>query len=240
MITYTIKVANLPIGITNIYGECKAFCVDFLTDERPVFYISTSQEDIELERPIYEAVNGKCGNDGIIETFVVYRKISECIVDRGAFMLHGAAIAVNGYAYIFTGHSGVGKSTHIKKWLCRLSNAIEINGDKPYIITGNVPMVCGSPWAGKERLYTNTIYPLKAIILLNRAEENKMDKVPLISLYPELCQQVILSDNTDRTKKTLQMLGSLGSKALFYRFHINNFKDDCFDIAYHTLVGEKA
>lgn len=238
MITYTIKIANCAIQINNIYPDCKAFCSDFITDDKPDYYIYTSQDDIDRERAFYESINGKCDSDGIVEIQVVYRKVSESIVDYGAFMMHGASIAVNGYGYIFTGHSGVGKSTHIKKWLLNVPNTIEINGDKPFIIPEEEPIVCGSPWAGKERFYTNDMVPLKAVILLQRAEENTIEQVSLADIYPQLCQQIILSNNIDRTKKTLQMLGSMKNKVSFYKFHMNNFRDNCLDTAYHALVGE--
>ena len=239
MITYTIKIADCAIKISNVYSRCKTFCSEFITDEQPIIVISTCQDDIERERALYEKINGKCEDAGIIEIYVVFKKVSEMLVDHGTFMMHGAAIAVNGNAYIFTGHSGVGKSTHIKKWLLNVPDAIEINGDKPYIISGKIPVVCGSPWAGKERFYTNTAFPLKAVVLLERSDNNVMEKVPLVDVFPELCQQIIRTDDRARTRKVLQMLGSIGSKASFYRFYINNFKEDCFNIAYKTLIGDK-
>lgn len=239
MITYTIKIADCAIQITNIYDKCKTFCSEFISDDQPIISVSTSQDDIEKERAPYEKINGKCEDDGIIEIHVVFKKVSESLIDHGTFLMHGAAIAVNRNAYIFTGHSGVGKSTHIKKWLLNAPDSIEINGDKPYIITGDVPMVCGSPWAGKERFYTNTLFPLKAVVLLNRSDNNAIEKVPLVDIFPQLCQQIIRTDDRARTGKVLQMLGSIGSKVSFYRFYINNFKEDCFDVAYKTLIGDK-
>lgn len=240
MIIYTIKIAGCAIQITNVYDKCKTFCSEFITDDQPIISISTSQNDIEQERASYEKTNGKCEDDGTIEVYVVFKKVSAALIDNGAFLMHGAAIAVDGNGYIFTGHSGVGKSTHIKKWLLKATNSIEINGDKPYIITGDdVPIVCGSPWAGKERFYTNTAFPLKAVILLSRSANNTMEKVSLVDIFPELCQQIIRTDDRTKTKKVLQMLASIGSKVSFYRFYINNYKEDCFDIAYKTLIGDK-
>lgn len=236
MIVYKIKIANVVIQIQNIYEHCRLFCKDFITDERPVLFLETKLDDINQERYSYEKINGTCRDDGLIETQVVFRKISESIVDYGAFMMHGAAIAFNNEAYIFTGFSGIGKTTHIKKWLRNVPDIQEINGDKPFIIPEDKPLVCGSPWAGKERLYTNSIIPLKAIILLNRAENNSIERKPMIDLFPALCQQIIRTNNVDRTKKTLQMLGSIESKVSFYSFHINNFKEDCFEVAYNALV----
>ena len=239
MSIFRIKIADCVILIDSLYSQCQDFCRDFLTEDEPNFSIVSTQGDIDSERASYEAINGKYGSDGIIEIQVISRKISEKIVDFGAFMMHGAAISVNNYAYIFTGHSGIGKTTHILKWLMNVPNAQEINGDKPFIIPGKMPMACSSPWAGKEKMYRNSVFPLKAIVLLQRAEDNEIKKVPLIDVFPELCQQIVRTDDIERTRKTLQMLKSLEPTVSFYRFNINNFKDDCFDVAYNALVGKQ-
>ena len=48
-------------------------------------------------------------------------------------MLHASAVAVDGYAYLFSAPCRMGKSTHTKNWqeLLGKENAVIINDDKP-------------------------------------------------------------------------------------------------------------
>ena len=118
-----------------------------------------------------------------------------------------------------------------------------MNGDKPFIIVrqaGELPLACGSPWAGKENLQTNAMVPLKSIVLLERAEENRMERVSFGQAFPFLLQQVYHPENEEKMRKTLRLMQRMSSAVSFWRFQCNNFKDDCFDVAYNALVKGQA
>ena len=144
---------------------------------------------------------------------------------------------------MFTALSGTGKTTHVQKWLDHIDRAYMVNGDKPFVIvrkSGEAPLVCGSPWAGKEHLQTNTIVPLKSIVLLERAEENHIERVSFAKAFPLLYQQVYQPDDEEKARKTLRLMQELGSSVQSWRFQCNNFKDDCFEVAYNALVKGQA
>lgn len=104
--------------------------------------------------------------------------LSTKLIDYGAFLMHGVAVAYDNRAYIFSAKSGTEKSTHALQWIKHLPEALIINGDKPIIATntdGRPTMACGSPWGGKENYYTNTMVPLKSIVMMERAEENQIE-----------------------------------------------------------------
>ena len=53
--------------------------------------------------------------------------------------MHGAVVAIDNKAYMFTANSGVGKTTRAKLWLNEYPDSIIVNGDKPLIkITENI------------------------------------------------------------------------------------------------------
>lgn len=240
MSVFNIKVAGIVIGIETVHVLPYALSRQFITDEKPDFSIISTQEDIDAEKPLYEAENGLTVSwDGAVEVTVVLRKVAESILDYGAFVIHGSAIAVGNEAFLFTANSGVGKTTHTLKWLDKVHGAYVVNGDKPLILAGNVPMICGSPWAGKEGMYTNRMVPLKAIVSLERSEENVIRRIPFVDAFPVLYQQTHRPADMEQMKKLLSLLRMLDGKTEFYHFKMNNFKDDCLQVAYEALTGKK-
>lgn len=238
MYSFTIKIADINIGIETIHVRPLAICRDYIIkeSESPEILIRIKQEDIDLDRTEYISARGYCEKwDGYLEVYTVLKKVADSLIDYGAFLLHGAAICVDNGAIVFVGNSGIGKTTHIKKWLTQLPDAYVINGDKPFIKTGDTPMVCGSPWAGKENMYRNTMIPLKAIVIMERNEENKIQRISFANAFIDLFQQIYRPDNADKMNATLNLLKSLDDCVHFYRYQFNNYKQDCFDIAYDTL-----
>ncbi len=100
-------------------------------------------------------------------------------------------------------------------------------------------MACGSPWGGKENYYINTMVPLKSIILMERAEDNCIEQISFAEAFPALLSQVFHPDDEDKTRKTLRLMQRLHPSVSFWRFRFNNYKDDCFDVAYNALVGKR-
>lgn len=235
---FSIKIAGIVIGIDTLSTGTYAYCLRYLSDESPKIRVSITEEEIEqeIER------NKKSGyyiNEIYLESIAIYRKIAEALLEYNAFLIHGAAIAHNEDGFIFTAASGTGKTTHIKQWLEKDINAYVINGDKPLIkLTENEAIVCGTPWNGKERMGTNKMVPLKAIVILERSAENHIEELHFGKAYQYLLQHVHRPADPIRMKKTLDLLAQLYGKVRVFKFYINNFREDCFKVAYEALVSE--
>ena len=96
-----------------------------------------------------------------------------------AIMLHSSCIMYKGKAYMFTAHSGTGKSTHTGLWKQVFGDEVTyINDDKPLLrkIDG-IWTAFGNPWSGKTDLNTNCSAPVGAIVFLNRGEKNTIRKL---------------------------------------------------------------
>lgn len=94
-------------------------------------------------------------------------------------MLHSSAIEKDGMAYLFSGPSGVGKSTHTGIWQKIYGESAKIfNDDKPALrrIDGKW-YAYGTPWCGKDGINRNRKVPLAGICFLNQAEENKIRRL---------------------------------------------------------------
>ena len=238
---FTIRVANTNIGIAAEFGRAYRAFRDFIVDEKPDFSVQCSEDDFVREAAEIESVyHINAPSDVQLEVFILLRKISDCLLANHVFLIHGASIALDGQTYLFTAPSGTGKTTHILKWLEHCPEAFVVNGDKPFILAppdGFQPLVCGSPWAGKENMYTNTMVPLKSIILMERAENNHIEQISFADAFPNLLQQVHRPDDPKKMRTTLQLMQRLSPAVNFWRFQCNNFKDDCFQVAYSALHG---
>lgn len=167
----TIKIAELPIGIENRFEYTKDMSLDYLTDDKPIFTVTPTEEDIKRERSLGESDF----SDEYFERLVAYRHIAEVMPAYDGFLFHGSVIELSGKAYIFTANSGVGKTTHTRLWLSEFPNDVSIiNGDKPIIrFIDGIPCACGTPWQGKENYGKNVIKPIGGVAFLSRGTENR-------------------------------------------------------------------
>ena len=233
MRTFHIQTAGLVACVCTEYRPSASLYKDFRTDKPADFSITLTDDDFNFS---YAAAYGKVSIIGS----EMLRKISDALIDFDVILFHGAAIAIAGQVYLFAAPSGTGKTTHIKQWLKCCADAFVVNGDKPFIRFNDdntPPLVCGSPWAGKENMYTNTMLPLRSIILMDRAEDNHIEQIPFAKAFPGLLQQVYLPADEEKKRKTLQLMQRFNPAVSFWRFQCNNFKEDCFEVAYKALVG---
>ncbi len=242
MNTISIKISDTVIKFISPYRIASGFFKSFFTEQSDDVTIVLDETD---EKVLYEMIDeqtGTIGWEGTLGIDRILRRLSTELIDRGLILLHGAAISVNGLGYVFAGMSGVGKTTHMLKWLSHFPDAYVVNGDKPFIqfsYEGSKPLACGSPWAGKENYCSNTTVPITAIVLMERAEENHIEQISFLQAFPFLLQQVYRPDDEEKMRKTLRLMQQLNGSVSFWRFKCNNFKDDCFDVAYSALVRDQ-
>ncbi len=87
---------------------------------------------------------------------------------RGMFAMHSASILYKGKLWLFSGRSGIGKSTHTSLWN-RLYGTPVANGDLNLItISKGAALVHGIPWCGTSNLCDTNTWPLGGIVLLSR------------------------------------------------------------------------
>lgn len=229
MSEFTISLAGKAIEVVSLYSYVEEYCKDYISSQKPDFSIIISQKDIDYEREksakenIKESIPVINYSDEYLETLSVYRKVCERLIEDEIILFHGSVIAVDGQGYLFTAKSGTGKSTHTRLWREYLGErAVMINDDKPLLkLTDTGVVVYGTAWDGKHRLSTNTNVPLKAICILERAEENHIDKITAKLAYNMLVQQIYKPKNPSKLMKTLELIDKLTDKISLYRLGCN-------------------
>ena len=112
---------------------------------------------------------------------------------QGFFAIHSASILYQDQVWLFSGHSGMGKSTHTNLWKEQFGTEI-INGDLNLIGWSNSeqtnigqsvdkpgskghPIVYGMPWCGTSGIASTKSYPLGGIVLLGRSDNDHFESL---------------------------------------------------------------
>ncbi|MBR0218759.1 MAG: hypothetical protein IJQ33_06135 [Clostridia bacterium] len=225
---FTVSLAGVTVGVESQYDEVYELCEPYLCQGAADFSVGVQPGDIAFERKksvraaVLEGLGQTDFPDSYLETLAVYRKIAVGMLRYDTFLMHGSAVCVDGEAYLFTAASGTGKTTHTRLWLSQIPGAFVVNGDKPLIrLRGDRAEVCGTPWAGKEGMQTNTVVPLRAICLLARGKENRIEETTFRDLYPVLFQQSYRPTEKAAMEKTMELVKRLGESVKLYRLQCN-------------------
>lgn len=224
---FKIILAGIKIEVECRNSSDFAFCKNYLSAfDSPDFVVRASLDEIKkAEKELADRFSiTDFANKEIrgIENQIIYRKIVEQSINYNTLLVHGSVVAMSGNGYMFTAPSGVGKTTRTRIFRNIYPDSIVVNGDKPLIkITSTQAIACGTPWCGKEGWNSNTMVPLRAIFLLERADEGENSSIEEVSIgraFPALLQQTYRPDAPDLMKKTLFLLKSLENKVKIYRF----------------------
>lgn len=141
-------------------------------------YLSTLENEPEII--IYENDYNPARWPGMDSQFLEYVESGLMfythLLKFNGLMLHASAVELDGKAYLFSGPSGTGKSTHTRIWQQTFGPAAQVfNDDKPALrrLDGKW-YAYGTPWCGKDGINQNKKVPLAGICFLKQAAENRI------------------------------------------------------------------
>lgn len=232
MITDRYEFAGKTVEVNSLHEAVHRYCAAYRTDAPADFSVTISQEDIEYERAREETPGHA---DAYLEELAVYRKVSEKMPYYDTILFHGSVIAVDGAAYVFTAKSGTGKSTHTALWRRLFGDrAVMVNDDKPLLHVGDVVTAYGTPYDGKHKLSNKIAVPVKAVCILERAEENSIVKITRSEAYPMLVQQAYRPADIAAMQKTLSLIDKMADSVELYRLGCN-MDPDAARVAYEGM-----
>ena len=107
------------------------------------------------------------------QTVLEAASLFDILADAGMLVLHSAYIVTRqGQGILFSGPSGIGKSTQAALWQ-RYAGAEIINGDRA-LVRPQGRTVSGVFYAGTSGICRNVTAPLQAVILLEQGAENRI------------------------------------------------------------------
>lgn len=225
-VCFTTALAGLLFDVSCIYENTKQLCADYLTEKQitPDAEITIAPETLCAEQKLLR-VKGDPGaeKNQIVEAYALCRKISEYLPTRDRVLFHGSCLACDGQGVLFTAKSGTGKSTHARLWREKFGDrVVMVNDDKPFLhITPEGTTAYGTPWRGKHKLGSNISAPLRAICIVCRGNENRVEMVSPREAFPTLLQQTYSPEGPENLRKTLALVERLSRTVPVYRLYCN-------------------
>ena len=157
--------------------------------------------------------------------------------DFEGLYLHASSVVVAGKAYLFSGNSGAGKSTHTRLWQQIFgADARVINDDKPVLRRMDGRWIAyGTPWCGKDGININESAPVAGICFLKKGQKNEIRRLTKREAMERILAQTIRRfPDTKRLDKLLSLLEQLLTEIPVYELE-NLPEPDAARLSYETM-----
>ena len=197
------KIADLIVEYTAKYDDLKLLSEQFVYNGERETDSTLSVNDNQLENMLSRSAEGT--TIGGIENLAMSSEFNRAAIKYGVMLVHSSALVYDGGAYLFSADSGVGKSTHTRLWLKAFGNKVHImNDDKPVVrLYDDHAQAFGTPFDGGSGIALNENYPLKAIIFVERGEENSVRMPESKEIIQKLYFQTARMVNRETAEKML-------------------------------------
>lgn len=136
--------------------------------------------------------------------------------DRAIF--HSSCVETADGAILFSGVSGIGKSTQAALWE-QYAGATVKNGDRNLLhIQNDAAVVCGLPYAGTSGICNRFLLPIRAIVFLGQAKSNALTRLqPREAMKHILSQLPVPKWNAAAIGKAMDLAAQLASRVSVYK-----------------------
>lgn len=135
--------------------------------------------------------------------------VPQLLMEQDTFILHASFILCEGQAILFSGPSGIGKSTQADLW-CRYRNARLVNGDRVLLMPGTDNCLVASHYlSGTSGVCENAVAPLNAIVFLGQSPDNRVREMRPVELFRTVISQL---DYDVRSREQIEMVTSMVEK----------------------------
>lgn len=190
------RIADLLIEIPDAGGMAPR-CREYLTEEK-------GSADIIIRADLYKPDRFPYQDENMLAYMESCHQFCSKLLGFEGLYLHSSAIEWEGKAYLFSGPSGMGKSTHTRLWQSIYPDAQVFNDDKPALrCMDGKWFAYGTPWCGKDGININMKVPLGGICFLCRGDTNSIRRLSPLEATARIISQ------TTRRFKTEQRLDLL-------------------------------
>ena len=224
-----IRVADLFVEIPAT-GGMTSRCREYISNENAKADIIVCEKDYNPDRWPGASLDGAAYMDS---GFLFYRDL----LAFDGLMLHASAIELDGKAYLFSGPSGIGKSTHTRLWLDIFGDRARLfNDDKPALrLIDGTWFAYGTPWCGKDGININMRAPLAGICFLKQGDENVIRRLyggeAIISVISQTLRKFTDPKNKERM---LELVGRLISDIPIFELY-NRPEPEAARLSYETM-----
>lgn len=160
------EMSGFSYGVEYLTQDTKYF---FRNIENPTSMMFANEDWTNIN--ICRGVNGEYSNELVVTA--VYSRL--CTL--GTALIHASFVDYNGNGIVFTGPSGVGKTTQAELWE-KYRGATIVNGDKVFVrLVDDRFYAYGSPWMGSSPYCVNSKSELKGIVVLSQGKSNEIRRI---------------------------------------------------------------
>lgn len=160
------------------------------------------------------------------------------LVLQNSFVFHCSYLDFEGKAILFSGPSGIGKTTHTNLWCQYLPNRAKVlNGDKCLLSReGNTFYANGWPICGSSGICYNERREVRAVVLLQQAPENRLIEEKKILTFRRVLEQLTVNYwNREFTDAAMTFADSLVSTLPCFTYGCN-ISREAVDTLYQQLI----
>ncbi len=197
--------------------------------------IKITKEEID-----HETVHDTAHDEAYHEFVCIFRHITSSIIKYDGLFVHSAVINMDNDGYMFSGKSGVGKSTHINEWVKYFGKdrVKIINGDKPIIrFFEDGIYAYGNPWCGIEGWSDNSKVKLKSVCFIEQSNENRIRPLKSPEILNKLINQSVIPTNIEDKLKYFELLDKFLKTLDFYELECD-ISENAVLTAYNKMRGE--
>ena len=162
--------------------------------------------------------------------------IEEVLIKHQAFLLHSSVVKLGEHTILFSGPSGIGKSTQAKLWETHLGGSV-LNGDRCVIRKKeNAFWGSGSPWSGTSGIYSKEQAPIRGIFILKQASENSVRRLGIEAFKALYSQCIVNTWDRNFMEQITELLIGLLESVPVYELACRP-DQGAVELAYQTLFG---
>lgn len=178
-------IADLIVEIPEAGGMAPR-CRAYLTQR-------TEPADIRIYREEYDLSRWKTDDEALAIYMESGVQFYGHLLRFNGMLLHSSAVEMDGKAYLFSGPSGMGKSTHTRLWQQQFGDAAQIfNDDKPALrLLDGHWYAYGTPWCGKDGINQNRKVSLGGVCFLKRGNTNRIRRLSAAEAVPLIYGQTM-------------------------------------------------
>ncbi len=150
----------------------------------------------------------------------------QSLIDHQGIVLHASCVCYEGEAYLFSGPSGIGKSTLATLWTQHYPHSLVVNDDKPALVVDEQEiMAYGTPFSGKTDKNLNMKCPVKAIVFLERGKKDDMRLLEAKRAIPLIFSETMLPKTEDKLDKMVKTVERIQRMVPIYQMRFVNNTD---------------
>lgn len=141
------------------------------------------------------------------------------LLRHGHAIFHSAWFERQGSAVLFSGASGVGKSTHTNLWAKERGVRV-VNGDRALLLRRDETIfAAGLPYAGSSGFCENRTLPVKMIVFLSHGKENQLRRLsPGEAVRALVSQMPVQKWCADDLSAAMQMAVAVAERLPIYAY----------------------